>query len=106
MYPANLPIMNFETASHKLISSLAADGHYLMECTHNCGHAVPPFDVPAVGGGGLFFDPVWRFVLDHPYWLPASKSPYTGKALPTAYPAWCGQGAGSATPRASGAACN
>ena len=106
MYPANVPIMNFETASHKLISSLAADGHYLMECTHNCGHAVPPFDAPAAGSGGLFFDPVWRFVLDHPYWLPASKSPYTGKALPAAYPAWCGQGAGSATPRASGAACN
>lgn len=106
MYPANVPIMNFETASHKLISSLAGDGHYLVECTHNCGHAVPPFDAPAAGSGGLFFDPVWRFVLDHPYWLPASKSPYTGKALPAAYPAWCGQGAGSATPRASGAACN
>ena len=106
MYPANVPIMNFETASHNLISALSADSHDLVECTHNCGHAVPPFDAPAAGSGGLFFDPVWRFVLDHPYWLPVSKSPYTGKALPAAYPAWCGQGAGSATPRASAAACN
>jgi poly(3-hydroxybutyrate) depolymerase len=106
MYPANVPIMNFETASHSLISSLSTDGHYLMECTHNCGHAVPPFDAPAAGSGGLLFDPVWRFVLDHPYWLPASKSPYTGKALPAAYPSWCGQGAGSAVPRPNGSACN
>ncbi|MDB5214861.1 MAG: uncharacterized protein JWO86_2788 [Myxococcaceae bacterium] len=106
MYPANVPIMNFETASHSLISSLGTDGHYLLECTHNCGHAVPPFDPPAAGSGGLFFDPVWRFVLDHPYWLPAAKSPYTGKPLPAAYPSWCGQGAGSAVPRPTGAACN
>ena len=106
MYPANVPIMNFEAASHSLISSLGTDGHYLLECTHNCGHAVPPFDAPAAGSGGLFFDPVWRFVLDHPYWLPAAKSPYTGKPLPSAYPSWCGQGAGSAVPRANGSACN
>jgi hypothetical protein len=106
MYPANVPIMNFETASHSLISSLGTDGHYLLECTHNCGHAVPPFDAPAAGSGGLFFDPVWRFVLDHPYWLPAAKSPYTAKALPVAYPSWCGQGAGSAVPRPNGSACN
>lgn len=106
MYPANVPIMNFETASHSLISSLGMDGHYLVECTHNCGHAVPPFDAPVAGSGGLLFDPVWRFVLDHPYWLPAAKSPYTAKPLPAAYPSWCGQGAGSAVPRAKGAACN
>lgn len=105
MYPANVPIMNFETASHNLIAALATDGHYLIECTHNCGHAVPPFDAPTPGSGGLFFDPVWRFVLDHPYWVPAAKSPYASKALPAAYPAWCGQGPGSAVPRASGAAC-
>jgi predicted esterase len=104
-YPSNLPIMNFDNASHALIGGLAKDDHYLLECTHNCGHAVPPFDAPAAGTGGLLFDPVWRFVLDHPYWLPAAKSPYAGKALPGAYPAWCGQGAGSAVARPSGAAC-
>lgn len=104
-YPANLPIMNFETASRDLESALTTDGHYLLECTHNCGHAVPPFDAPAPGSSALPFDAVWRFVLDHPYWLPASRSPYAGKSLPGAYPAWCGSGKGSATPRSSGAAC-
>ena len=102
-YPSNLPIMNFQNASKSLIGELSKDGHAIVECTHNCGHAVPPFDLPAAPG--LVFDPVWRFVLDHPYWLAASKSPYTGKPLPTAYPSWCGQGQGSATPRPSGAAC-
>lgn len=105
VYPSKLPIMNFENASHALIGDLAKGSHYILECTHNCGHAVPPFDAPAAGSGGLLFDPVWRFVLDHPYWLPAAKSPYAGKALPGAYPAWCGQGAGSAVARPSGAAC-
>lgn len=103
MYPANIPVMNFETASHDLEGALSTDGHFLLECTHNCGHAVPPFDAPA--SGALLFDTVWRFVLDHPYWLPAGKSPYAGKPLPAAYPAWCGQGKGSATPRPNGAAC-
>jgi predicted esterase len=105
MYPSSLPIMNFQNASKSLIGDLAKDGHFILECTHNCGHAVPPFDAPAAGSGGLLFDPVWRFVLDHPYWLAASKSPYAGKPLPAAYPAWCGQGAGSAIARPNGAAC-
>ncbi len=105
MYPSQLPIMNFENASHDLESALQADGHFLLECTHNCGHAVPPFDAPAAGGSALLFDPIWRFVLGHPYWLPASKSPYAGKPLPAAFPAWCAQGKGSATPRPKGAAC-
>jgi poly(3-hydroxybutyrate) depolymerase len=105
VYPSNLPIMNFQTASHDLEDALSTDGHFVLECTHNCGHAVPPFDAPAPGGGALAFDPIWRFVLDHPYWLPASRSPYAGKPLPADYPAWCGQGKGSATPRPSGFAC-
>jgi predicted esterase len=104
MYPSQqFPIMNFETASKKLVGALTTDGHYLVECTHNCGHNVPPFDPPPPGG--LQFDPVWRFTLDHPYWLGASQSPYTGKPLPAAYPSWCGQGQGSAVPRPANAAC-
>ena len=105
VFPANVPLMNFDSASHELMGNLTRDGHYLLECTHNCGHAVPPFDAPAAGSGGLGFDPVWRFVLDHPYWLPAAQSPYHGQPLPAAYPAWCGQGQGSATPRPSSAPC-
>jgi poly(3-hydroxybutyrate) depolymerase len=103
MYPSNIPVMNFENASHNLENALSTDGHFILECTHNCGHAVPPFDAPA--SGGLLFDPIWRFVLDHPYWLPASKSPYAGKPLPAAYPAWCAAGKGNATPRPNSAAC-
>ena len=103
MYPANLPIMNFQNASKSLIGDLTKDGHYLVECTHNCGHAVPPFDVPAPPA--LTFDSVWRFVLDHPFWLGPSTSPYAGKPLPAAYPSWCGQGQGTAVPRASTATC-
>lgn len=105
MYPSNIPVMNFENASHNLENALSTDGHVLLECTHNCGHAVPPFDAPAAGSGDVLFEPIWRFVLDHPYWLPASKSPYAGKALPGSYPAWCAMGKGSATPRPNSAAC-
>ena len=105
VYPANVPIVNFENASENLIGALASDGHFIVECTHNCGHAVPPFDPPAAGSGGLLFDTLWRFVLDHPYWLGASQSPYTSKPLPSFYPAWCAKGQGSATARPHGAAC-
>ena len=104
-YPSAVPIMNFEKASEKLTSALATDGHFLVECTHNCGHAVPPFDPPAAGSGALLFDPLWRFVLDHPYWLGASQSPYASKALPSFYPPWCAKGHGSATPRPNSAVC-
>ena len=103
MYPKNVPIMNFQNASKNLIGALTTDGHYLVECTHNCGHAVPPFDVPPPPA--LVFDPVWRFVLDHPYWLAIGKSRYAGKPLPAAYPSWCGQGQGSAVARPASAAC-
>ena len=103
MYPKNVPIMNFQNASKNLIGALTTDGHYLVECTHNCGHAVPPFDVQPPPA--LVFDPVWRFVLDHPYWLAVGKSRYAGKPLPAAYPSWCGQGQGSAVARPASAAC-
>ena len=102
-YPSQVPIMNSDRASKKLESSLATDGHFFLECVHNCGHAVPPFDAPPTGG--LVFDPVWRFVMDHPYWLGAGQSPYTTGALPTAMPTWCAKGQGSATPRPANAAC-
>ncbi len=103
VYPSQLPIVNFEKASKKLEAALATDGHFITECTHNCGHAVPPFDPPPPGG--LKFDVVWRFVLDHPYWLPAGKSPYAGKPLPSSFPSWCANGKGNAVPRPANAAC-
>jgi len=106
VYPSNFPIVNFSNASKNLESGLSAGSHFVVECVHNCGHDVPPFDVPAAGSGALRFDTIWRFVLDHPYWLPAAASPYASKSLPAAFPAWCGKGVGSATPRANGAACD
>lgn len=103
VYPSSFPIVNFEKASRRLETALDADGHFITECTHNCGHTVPPFDPPPPGG--LKFDMLWRFVLDHPYWLPAGKSPYAGKPLPSAFPAWCANGKGNAVPRPANAAC-
>lgn len=102
-YPSQIPLMNFEDASNDLMGKLTSDNHFIVECVHNCGHAVPPFDAPPAGG--LRFDPIWRFVLDHPFWLGAAQSPYKGKPLSTAYPTWCAIGKGSATPRPNNAAC-
>jgi predicted esterase len=102
-YPSNIPLMKFDDASNDLTTHLTNDNHLIVECIHNCGHAVPPFDAPPAGG--LRFDPLWRFVLDHPFWLGASQSPYTGKPLPAAYPSWCAIGKGKATPRPNSATC-
>jgi hypothetical protein len=55
---------------------------------------VPPFDEPPAGG--LRFDPVWRFVLDHPYWLQGGASPWAVSA-PATVPKWCAPGVGKAT---------
>jgi predicted esterase len=102
-YPENFTVIDFEDASRDLEGALGKDGHFMVECIHNCGHAVPPFDAPPPGG--LRFDMMWRFLLDHPYWLPAGQSPYAAGALPPSFPTWCSPGAGKATPRAAGSAC-
>jgi predicted esterase len=83
--------INFETASLNLESHL--DGHYVTECVHNCGHAMPPVDTMA----GL--RALWGFALDHPYWLTDGESPYLVRGLPSDTPGWCAMGMGSATPR-------
>lgn len=89
-------VINFQQASQALEQSMTADCEFMVECIHNCGHGVPPFDFDA---GPSDFAGLWQFALDHPYWLPAGTSPYTTKGLPTDLPAWCGIGPGSATPR-------
>ncbi len=85
--------VSFEAGSHALGSKLEAQGSFVVECVHNCGHAAPPVD-PMVGLRVLY-----KFVLDHPYWLPAGASPWTSTGLPTGTPEWCGIGVGGATPR-------
>lgn len=88
--------LNFENTSHELEQALTADGHPIMECIHNCGHSEPPFESPLEGV--TEFAAMWRFFLDHPYWLSAGESPYSA-GLPEGSPEWCGYGPGSATMR-------
>lgn len=88
--------INFQTASHNLEQHLSDDGHFLLECVHNCAHTEPPFDPPS---GGSKYTGLWQFWLDHPYWLPAGQSPYLSDGIPAATPEWCAIGAGNATPR-------
>lgn len=98
-----LTIIDFEDASNALANALVSGGHPIVECVHNCGHDVPPFDAPPAGMPKA--DLVFRFVLDHPYWSAAGKSPYAGGALPPSYPSWCGVGHGAVAPRPASAAC-
>jgi len=89
-------IMNFEQTSHDLEDNLAADGHFFVECIHNCGHAAPPFAKPE---NRTDFAPMWEFFLDHPYWVKDGQSPFTADGIPASFPEWCAIGAGSSTPR-------
>jgi hypothetical protein len=89
-------VINFQQASQTLEQSLVADCDFVVECIHNCGHGVPPFDPDA---GSSAFAGLWQFALDHPYWLPAGTSPYTTRGLPSSLPSWCAIGVGNATPR-------
>lgn len=89
-------IMDFVKTSQDLEGNLASDGHFFLECIHNCGHSAPPFGDP---NNRTEFAPMWEFVLDHPYWLAPGESPYTSEGIPASFPDWCGIGAGSATPR-------
>jgi predicted esterase len=93
--------MDFSVASRDLETGLAHDGHFFVECEHNCGHVEPPLEPPP---GESKYAGMWEFALDHPFWLPAGQSPFLTNGLPPSLPSWCGIGANSATPR-SGAGC-
>ena len=90
--------MDFSVASRDLETKLVADGHFFIECRHNCGHVEPPLDAPP---GESKYAGMWEFALNHPYWLPAGTSPWQD-ALPADMPEWCGIGAGGSTPRSGG----
>jgi len=83
---------SFDSGSQALGGSLARDGHAVIECVHNCGHAMPPFE------SGDPFLPILHFGLNHPFWLGAGESPYE-TTLPPIFPGWCALGAGAATQR-------
>lgn len=89
-------LMDFEATSHNLEAGLQDDGHFFIECVHNCGHSEPPMEVPEAL---TKFTSLWEFMLDHPYWLEPGDSPYLDGGIPPSIPEWCGIGAGSAVQR-------
>lgn len=92
-----LNLFSFEQLSKNLESKLGPNGHFLVECIHNCGHAVPPFE--PLPNSPTTFGVMWEFVLDHPRWLKAGDSPWLKSGFPNGFPSWCGMGVGKATPR-------
>ena len=95
--PTDFCGVTFSTTSRYLESALDAEGHFYVECIHNCSHAEPPLVPPP---GESKYSMLWQFVLDHPFWLRAGESPYQVTGLPANFPEWCGIGGGSATIRA------
>ncbi len=89
-------LLNFEKASKKLEQSLAKDGHFFIECVHNCKHAEPPITARP---GKSRYESLWDFFLRHPYWLNKGESPFKVTPWPYTNVPWCGVGAGSAKPR-------
>ncbi|MBI5531601.1 MAG: hypothetical protein HY898_02725 [Deltaproteobacteria bacterium] len=88
--------IHFQDTSKALESALAGQGNFLVECVHSCCHAEPPFEAPP---GLSKYAGMWDFIFDHPYWLGAGESPYSG-GIPfqKGLPHWCGPGPGSAPP--------
>jgi len=93
-------IVDFQASSKRLEKSLKKSA--IIECVHNCGHAIPPFATRSDGLPSLDF--VYRFVFDHPYFLPRGKTPWAANP-PSDMPDWCAVGAGNAKPRAAEGAC-
>jgi hypothetical protein len=87
-------LLSFEQLSHDLEDHLTQDGHFFVECVHNCGHSQPPID-----GATSTLEGIWDFVFDHPFWLGKGQSPYLTNGLPSNLPTWCGIGKGGAVPR-------
>jgi hypothetical protein len=76
--------LSFSEASARLENELIANGHFVVECVHDEGHAVPPIEPPM--GSSTKFWSLWRFMLDHPYGV---VSPYQSGGLPAGFPSWC-----------------
>jgi predicted esterase len=85
--------VDFNVTSMTLEEKLDADNHFVVECVHNCTHATPPFQPP---DNLPTYAAMWRFFLDHPYWLGDGESWYDTYGLPDFYPEWCAVGTGNA----------
>lgn len=92
-----LGVFSFDTLSKSLEKKLQNQGHFLVECIHNCGHSVPPFE--PLPSSPTTFGVMWEFVLDHPLWLKAGESPWKQNGFPDGFPSWCEMGVGKAIPR-------
>ncbi len=79
--------LSFDQASRRYRDALLDDGHFVIQCVHDSGHAMPPIDPPA--DGGTRFRGLWRFLLDHPYGLPPGESPWQESGIPGDVPSWC-----------------
>ncbi len=86
--PTDRLIVNFEDASQRLRDALLDDGHFVVTCTHDRGHALPPIEAPTPEESKFVF--VWRFYSDHPYGLAPATSPWITAGLPAFAPSWCG----------------
>ena len=75
------------TLKSALLDALLDEGHFVVYCEHDDGHAMPPME-PPVEGYTTFYA-LWQFMLDHPYDLPPGDSPYWSSGLPETYPEWC-----------------
>jgi len=84
--------LSFAALSNYLEDYLTEDGHFFVECIHNCFHAEPPSDEEAQTKYAF----LWAFAFDHPYWLEDGKSSYLVNGLPDMFPEWCGIGDESA----------
>lgn len=89
-------VLSFETLSADLEANLTEDGHFLVECIHNCGHSEPPFEGPPEFSK---YKGMWDFILAHPYWVSDGQSVLTTDGLSPDLPEWCAIGAGNATER-------
>jgi predicted esterase len=90
--------MDFSVASNTLMDNLTSEGHFFVECKHNCGHVEPPITAPP---GQSAYAGIWEFAFNHPFWLAPGDSPYKN-GLPATMPPWCGIGHHGATPRSGG----
>ncbi|MCA9696674.1 MAG: hypothetical protein KC431_04035, partial [Myxococcales bacterium] len=91
--------VNFDANSMEMEAALEADGHFMVECVHNCTHGTPPFEQS--NPEWPTYAPTWEFFLDHPFWLEDGESPYidyvaVAGSLPPSWPEWCAVGAGNA----------
>jgi predicted esterase len=89
-------LLNFQQASQDLGKALDKNGHFFIECIHNCKHAEPPVTPPA---GQSKYAPIWEFVFRHPFWLKSGQSPYQVNGWKSPSLNWCGIGKGSASIR-------